>query len=281
VLVQGLVAAESRISFRLTGGGTYISGGDVNPGTQDWFYYNKADWVTGWNRGYRAVHIGYEFGGDIIYALSPRMGISIGLGYLQISRASSMGFGTVEPSLHSGGAEANPKLSAIPIRIGMHLTMPLSRKVSFLAEAGVGYYFDARYSDEWVAATFVGGLLDTYKHITTSAEANKVPLGLRGGIGFEYRLLHNFFLNLSARGEYARFRNWEGSSEIELFEFVEGTTTFTEQGILYYEFVGNLPDTPRLIMVQSSPTIISGPKPRKAVIDFSGISLQLGIRIRL
>jgi len=281
VLVQGVVLADSRISFRLTGGGTYISGGDVNPGTQDWFYYSKADWVTLWYGGYRAVHNGYEFGCDIIYALTPRLGLSIGGGYLRISRASTMGLLTIVPSLWNGPARAKPKLSSVPIRVGMHLTMPLSRKVNFLAEGGVCYYFNARYSDELIAAKFESDILISYKRITTSAEAKGVPLGLHGGLGFEYRLLPSLFLSLSARARYARFRSWEGSSEFEIFEFVEGWTTFSEQGILYYELVPHLPDPPRLITVQGSPSMTIGPEPRKAAIDFSGVSLQFGIRIRL
>jgi hypothetical protein len=280
-LIPKLAFASGKISLRLQGGWTYISGGDVNPGTQDWFYYNKVDWVTLWYRGYRAVHDGYEFGGDIIYALSSRIGISVGGGYLRISRASSMGLLTIVPSLWNGAARANPKLSAVPIRVGMHLTMPLSRKANFLAEGGVCYYFNARYSDELEAAEFVGEMLSSYRRITTSAEAKGVPLGLHGGLGFEYRLLPNLFLSLSALGRYAKFRTWEGSSEYELFEFVEGTTTFSEQGILYYELVPDLPNPPRLIAVQSSPSMTIGPEPRKAVIDFSGVSLQFGIRIRL
>jgi hypothetical protein len=281
VLVQGVVLADSRISFRLQGNWTYVSGGDVNPGTQNWFYYSKADWVTLWHRGYRAIHNGYEFGGDVIYALTPRIGISIGGGYLRISRASSMGLLTIVLSAWNGLARANPTLSAIPIRVGMHLTMPLSRKVNFLAEGGGCYYFNVRYSDELEYAQFAVDILYSYKHITTSAEAKGVPLGLHGGLGFEYRLLPNLFLSLSARGRYARFRTWEGSSELEIFEFVEGTTTFSEKGILYYELVPDLPDPPRLITVQSSPSMTIGPEPRKAVIDFSGFSLQFGIRIRL
>ncbi len=276
MLLQGLVLADSRISLRLTGGGTSISGGDVNPGTQDWFYYNKEGWPV-WHGGYRAVHTGYEFGGDAIYALSPRIGLSIGGGYLRISRASSMSFSMLGPSLSTATAGANPRLSAVPIRIGLHLTMPISGKVNFIAEGGGSYYFHARYNAEWIA----GDVLTFHKRITTSAEAKGVPLGFHGGLGFEYRLLPNLFLGLSALGRYARFRTWEGSSEFEFFELVEGWTTFSEQGILYYEHVPNLPNAPRLIMIQNSPSTTVGPEPRKAVIDFSGVSLQLGIRIRL
>lgn len=280
-MFQGQVLAESRISFRLQGNWTYVSGGDVNPGTQDWLYYSKEGWAF-WRGGYRAVHTGYEFGGDVIYALTPRIGISIGGGYLRVSRASSMFFDRGVPSLWTGGAGANPRLSAVPIRVGMHLTMPLSRKVNFLAEGGVCYYFNARYSDELEEATYLIDMgLSSSTRITTSAEAKGVPLGLHGGLGFEYRLLPNLFLSLSALGRYARFRTWEGSSEFEFFDRVEGWTTFSEQGILYYELVPDLPYPPRLITAQSSPSMTIGPEPRKAVIDFSSVSLQFGIRIRL
>jgi hypothetical protein len=160
--------------------------------------------------------------------------------------------------------------------------MPLSRKVNFLVEGGVCYFFNARYSDKLEAViTIIDMGVVHSTRITTSAEAKGVPLGLHGGLGFEYRLLPNLYLSLSALGRYARFRTWEGSSELEVFDAMEGTTTFSEQGILYYEVVPDLPDPPRLITVQSSPSMTIGPEPRKAVIDFGGVSLQLGIRIRL
>ena len=287
IVLPGSARADGKLSLRLQGGWTHISGGDVNPGTQDWLYYsighgaNDEFWAF-WRGGSRAVHIGYEFGGDVIFALTPRIGISIGGGYLRVSRASSMYFDRGVPSIWAGGAGANPKLSAVPIRVGVHLTMPLSGKVNFLVEGGGCYYFNARYSDELIEGTsiFDNGLYSQTR-ITTSAEAKGVPLGLHGGLGFEYRLLPNLFLSLSALGRYARFRTWEGFSEFEFFDYVEGWTTFSEQGILYYELVPDLPDPPRLITAQSSPSMTIGPEPRKAVIDFSGISLQLGIRIRL
>jgi hypothetical protein len=63
---------------------------------------------------------------------------------------------------------------------------------------------------------------------------------------------------------------------------VSGTpTTLSETEKLYYESVPMLTGSPRLIMVQSDPPAGPGGVPRQAVVDFSGVSLQLGIRIRL
>jgi opacity protein-like surface antigen len=228
----------------------------VNPGTQNWFYYNKASWPA-WVGGYRAVHIGYEFGG----------------GYMQISRASDMGFRLTVPSLNEGWAHAEPMLSAVPIRAGVYLTIPLCKRFNFLADGGLSYYFRARYSDEWISENYPG---PDYILTTTRAEKKKIPIGFQGGIGLEYELLHNFSLYLEARGRYARFSGLEGTSVLES----SYATPFSEQGILYYESVPMLPNSPRLIMVQSDPPD-GGREPLQAVVDFSGVSLQVGIRIRI
>ena len=60
-----------------------------------------------------------------------------------------------------------------------------------------------------------------------------------------------------------------------------GEILFSERGILFYEVVPELANEPRLLMVQSDPPDGPGSEPRQAVIDFSGVSLQFGIRIRL
>ncbi len=281
VLAPGLLFAGGKISFRLQGGWNYISGGDVNRGTQAWFDYGVANWPVQ-QGGYRAVHKGYEVGGDIIFELTPRFGIGIGGGYMRISRASQMSLLHDEPSLPSGGVVAEPILSAVPIRAGVFLTLPLSRKINFVADGGLSYYFRARYRDQMASVISMGDILTTYKCITTRAEDKTLPVGFQAGIGFEYELVRKVFLCLNARGRYARLGGWKGSSKLEIWEYNdEDVTTISEEGTLYYESVPELTRTPRLIMVQSSPPDGPGGKPRQAAIDFSGVSLQFGIRIRL
>jgi len=272
-LLPGLVFADGKFSLKLQGGWAYLSAGDINPGTQAYFDYHS----TGWDRqtgGYRAVHNGYEFSGDIVFELSTRLGVGIGGGYLQISRASNMGLSLTEPSINSAGVSAEPRLSAVPIRASVYLTIPWREKFNFIADVGLSYYFRSRYSDESEAVYFPGPI---YVLITTRAENKKTPIGFQGGISLEYEMGRSFFLYLEARARYARFRGLKGSSVLESdFE-----TPFSEQGLLYYESVPMLPGSPRFIMVQSNPPNGPDGEPRQAVIDFSGVSLQFGIRIRL
>jgi len=273
ILLPGLVFADGKISLRLQGGWSYVLGGDANPGTKAFFDYHNTGWDMQTGR-YLALHNGYEFGGDVIFELSPRLGIGIGGGYVRISRYSQIGLHAAAPSLNSASASARPRLSAIPIRAGAYLTVPWKKKFHFLVNAGLSYYFRSRYSDESEAVYFPG---PSYVLITTRAEYKRAPIGFQGGISLEYEMGRNFFPYLEARVRYARFRGWKGTSVLESdFEI-----PLSEQGILYYEVVPTMINTPRLLMVQESPPDGPGGEPRQAAIDFSGISLQVGIRIRL
>ena len=277
-LLPGLAFADGKFSLRVQGGWAYLSAGDINPGTQACF-----DWYeTGWDvsgGGYRAVHKGFELGGDIIFELTPRLGIGIGGGYLRISRVSRVFLNDPDPDVIGAHADfvAEPRLSAIPVRLGLYLTVPLSRKFNFHADVGASYYFGAHYSDEWRMSNWAFEIETGYINVTTRAEKKKTPIGFQGGIGLEYELLHKLFVYLDARGRYAKFRGLQGSSVLES----DYVSPFSEQGILYYESVPMLTDAPRLIMVQSSPPDGPDGDPRQAVVDFSGVSLQVGIRIRL
>jgi hypothetical protein len=275
-LIPELAFADGKISLRLQGGWTYIFGGDVNRGTKAFF--DPGAWVVG-SGEYLGVHNGYEFGGDIIFALTPRLGIGIGVGYMQISRYSQMGLLPGQPSFASGSVIADTKLSAVPIRAGAYLNLPWRGKFNFLADFGLSYYFRARYSNESLRLFFSDGTLGSFLIATTRAEKKGFPIGFNAGVSFEYELGHNYCLYLGIRGRYARFRGWEGTSI--LGDNSEPPLSEYEWGILYYEVVPMLTGSPRLIMVQESPPAGPGGDPRQAAIDFSGVSLQFGIRIRL
>jgi hypothetical protein len=276
ILLPGLVIADGKISFRLNGGWTHILSGDANHGTKAFFDYHSTGWDEQVGR-YRALHNGYEFGGDIIYEISPRVGIGIGGGYLEISQLSHINFHLATGSLSSAIALAKPKLSAIPIRAGVFLTVPLKRKFNFLVNAGLSYFLRSRYSDETEAYYLAGDLIWPYIITTTRAECKRAPIGFQGGISLEYEMGRNIIPFLEARVRYARFRGWKGTSVLESDYWIP----LSEQGTLYYEVVPTMINTPRLLMVQESPPNGPGGEPRQAAIDFSGISLQVGIRIRL
>jgi hypothetical protein len=282
--------ADVKISLKLQGGLAYLQAGDVNAGTQAFFDWGKTYFapppgglIQG---GYATIHWGYEFGGDFIFELSPKLGIGIGAGYLESSKnpPNYPGMMLIIDNPQGQGIikrfYAGTKLSAIPLRLGVFLTLPVNGKFNFTANAGVSYYLRARYHAFWAVLQDVPGLPeDPTQELSSTADDKKTPIGFQGGLGIELKLLAQAALFLEAQGRYAKFHGLEGTSVSEQAMGGGLFPPFSETGKLYYESVPMIPNPPRLIMVQSAPPAGPGGQPREAVVNFSGVSLQAGVRV--
>ena len=172
------------------------------------------------------------------------------------------------------------KLSAIPVRLSVFLQLPLGGKVSFIANAGVAGYLKARYEGIWNVNFVYSGKMGFWPAQTFSTEAQKngPSLGFHGGLGIDYAFFRKWSFFVEAQGESqnspaSKDRRIAGQSTHRYFR------PFMKQGKLYYESAPQVPGSPRLIMVQSTPPAGPGGQPREAAVDFSGFSLQAGIRI--
>ncbi|MGA2532919.1 MAG: hypothetical protein ABSG19_07755 [Candidatus Aminicenantales bacterium] len=287
-LIPGSTLAKGKISLKIQGGLNYLQAGDVNPGTLAFFDWGKIYFAppTGGliEGGDTALHRGYEFGGDLIFELTRNIGIGIGAGYLQMSRNPPQSMMRIIDDPQGGGGftkyfTAVTKLKAIPIRVGLFLSLPMSKKIDFTAHAGISYYLKAEYQADWYVAV-ASAVESPGQRLSTNAEKKETPIGFQGGLGIDYKLIRRIALFIEAQGRYARFRGLEGTSTSEPSRWGGVLPSFSENGKLYYESVPMIPNAPRLIMVQSAPPAGPGGQPREAVVDFSGISLQAGIRIR-
>ena len=279
--------ADAKISLRLQGGWASLSAGDINPATGDLFAWAPANayiWVgvLDWG-GMKALRGGYEFGGDIILEFSPYFGVGIGAGYIQASQASSGTIGYEESLVVTAGVRADSRISAVPVRIGLFVTLPLRGKFRVIANAGVGYYSAAKYKGEWGVGTTLMDSAGPSNLVDTVAEKRSNAFGFHGGLGIEYSLASRVGFFIEARGRYARFRGLEGTSTaIAGHSGLYGQIfpPFSETGKLYYESVPTIIGSPRLLMVQGAPPDGPGGHPREAVVDFSGISIQAGVQFR-
>lgn len=290
LLAPGLALADVKFSLKLHGGWAHIAGGDLNRGTQayyDWakiYFEPPSDGVI--EGGFAAIHNGYEAGGDIVLELGRIAGVGVGASYLRMSSNIPEHWMDINhPPLNDGGlrydiSEATV-LKALQLRLGIFLSLPVGRRLGFTADGGFSWYLGTRYHSDWYASQWHMTGLYPYQHFMTKAEKPTFPLGIHGGVGVEYRLLQRIGLFVEARGRYSRLKGLKGTSTSEPGEWGGLLPSFSESGKLYYEAVPTLPNTPRLIMVQSSPPNGPDGEPRQAVIDFSGVTLQVGIRIRL
>ncbi len=266
-------SGDLHLSLRLQGGINYFQGGDLNPGFGGNFKFLKFEssyygfTQTG---GYNALHVGSDIGGDLIFQINRFLGVGIGIEFIKSSQNSKvtdsgMGYNHTDWDSYS----ISPKLSSVPLKVGLFYSLPMSRKINFIANAGIGYYFNKlNYEARWEGSHdfFVGDKFYT----------SKKGIGFQGGLGIEYMLTTKMSFFLETQGRYARFRKFLGT-------VVSIDSPLSNSGMLYYvelhepvltwgrfEISGKTGDSGYV-----NPTTFE----RDAIIDFSGVSLQAGIRI--
>lgn len=282
-------SGEGKLSVRAFGGYGYHAAGDVNRGTQSFF-----DWGSSYlapppggsiQGGYAPRHGGYELGGDIILELSPKLGLGLGAGFLESEHSyrPEPPMMTITDNPQGQGwikyFNTATKLSAIPVRLGVFLSLPVGGKASFIANAGISGYLKARYEGIWNVNFVYSGKMGYWPAQTFSTEAQKNGLGLgfHGGLGIDYAFFPSWSFFVEAQGRVARFAGFEGQTDCVAVE-AEVFPPFYETGKLYYENAPQVPGSPRLIMVQSAPPAGPSGQPREAVVDLSGFSLRAGFR---
>ncbi|MCJ7487564.1 MAG: outer membrane beta-barrel protein [Candidatus Aminicenantes bacterium] len=278
----GMATAEpnkpSRLSLRLYGGLSHLAAGDLNEGLDGYFELFElyramiGGSTTG---GYKPLHAGYNFGADLVFQLTPNIGVGIGAGYLRSSKSSLMTLSIEEEELTLTGT---PMLSAMPIRLAVFLTLPLGGKFNLTADAGAAYYaalkFDATQRIEFAA--------DDWQEMSLSANRSSLSdnLGFQGSLGFEYQVSSRMGFFIEAVGRYARFKNFDTATGTNRSS---GGGTDTNEGKLYIqEITEALIGTFSWFTIEEVPPTPDPPDVtyREPKIDLSGFSLQAGIRIR-
>jgi hypothetical protein len=264
--------ALKRFSLRLYGGYNYMSAGDVNEGSDLYFELVEAYIAEGYGAatgGYSPLHGGYDFGADLIFQITPAIGIGLGAGFMR-SSADSLATFTPEADV-SIGMTGKTTLSAVPIRIGLFFTVPLGGKLDLVANAGAACYAGLKLSAmqglEWAA--------DDWQRMTIEAsDRSGADIGFHGSLGFEYKFSPTMGFFVEAVSRYARFGNFSMATGTMEFsdddpDTTEGTLYIVSQNVNGTEF-----------STFTIGTEIASGTFREPKIDLSGFSLQAGIRIR-
>lgn len=267
--------ALSKLSIRLYGAYSYIGAADVNKGARglyDLFALYDSMGLGSAVGEYEPSHGGANFGADVIYRITPRFGVGLGAGYIRCSNDPLMAFAVGSAA---GIITGGPTLSAVPVRLGVFASFPISGKLDLTANAGGAWYaglklhVKERYdlsSSDWTEMDLAGSRSDLSN------------LGVQGGLGLEYKLSRTMGFFVEAEGRYARFTNFDsvtsttsssaGASETETGRLYVVTSTFPEGSYSTF-FISETPP------VSSPGTIYEDPK-----IDLSGFALRAGIHIR-
>jgi hypothetical protein len=257
--------------LRLYGGLSYLTGGDVNDGVGGIFQAYAAQAAAyGYSTsgGFNAAHLGLGFGGDFIFQITPNIGIGVGAGYLRATKDSTLTLTAMGNSLTLGGT---PQFNAVPLKLGLFFSFPMSPSLNFNFNIGAGYYMAKMTS----VLHFAEGA--NIEELDNDAKAN--GLGFQGGIGFDYRIGSGVSLFVEAQGQVANFGGFTGTST----ESGSGSSTFTDSGKLYYYDNAFFPPaTAPFIMVKSTPPTGSWVfNVREAKVNFTGGQVVLGILFKI
>jgi hypothetical protein len=272
VLLQAAAPAQGgELKLKLFGGYGYMSGGDLNAGTEGLFdFWGDMALALGATRTgeFKPSHFGITFGGDVIFMFTPAVGIGFGSEYLRASKDSQAVYTIGSEELTISAA---PTASAVPLKASLYLCVPAGAGVRMVLHAGAGYYL-ARMSNSVTLAEAP----DTIEY-RNEADANGI--GFHGGLGFEVDFSANAGFFIEARGRYVKFDGFAGD-----FTFsTNGTPIATESGTLYYsENQGILSQFYPIILVSDTEPMASATvrNVRQAKIDFSGGSAVAGFFIR-
>ncbi len=261
--------SDLKLSLNLYGGLNYLSGGDLNTGLQGMNDYDgRFFWYFGLSHTggeYEPVHLGMDFGGDLILQITPALGLGLGSGYLQGKSESHITYGPV-----NAGDDTTAKLNAVPIRLSVFYTVPAGRVLAIRLQAGLAYYL-AKMTYDWRSHAALSWNL-------VQADTHGGGLGIHGGLGLEFNVSPALSLLLEGRGRYANLSGFEGSLTIS----GPGGSFESANGKVYYYVLnaGVLGSFPAITPLNAAPTIPAISQAREAKIDFSGFSMVAGFIFR-
>lgn len=282
--------SKQKLSLILRGGLRYISVGDINKHLEA--YDNYFSEMTSYEGGKTKKLNNYRhtLEGELRLDVSSKFAIGVGIEYLSEKDESHFEFADPYPfyydveNIHS--ISTKPDVSAVRLRLGYYYNIPLVRRINIFLNSGLDYYFSkaSLYKYQKIEAGFI--------HIPESQWQKKDQydvktngLGFHGGIGFEYTIANSLAIVLEFHGTYARIKNLTGKRVFSIYRDLSSQEG-TDEGILYIgerdmtdEWYGE--NSPDLIISSSKPSGSEFRNIKEAVLDFSGFSLRLGIKIKL
>lgn len=272
------------LSLRIAGGLRYMRVGDLNDHIKSFDdYMSNSIYFYEGGKMRLIGRSGSCFEAELMIEIRPRLSVVIGTEYIAGANKSDFQTVGIFPFASTRWAPhllkfiVEPRVKAIPLKLGACYSLRLSSKVNFLLRGGIGYYISKGHLSKQNLIQSLDEInIPEQPEIITSYDVRGNGFGIHGGIGIEYRLTDSLFLVIDSQGRYAKIGNLKGS---QTYWNSWNYDQRTEEGILYIGtrdmtqdgYGTGCPD----LAVSPSQTM------RKAALNFSGFSLTAGFRIRL
>jgi hypothetical protein len=255
-------------NLKLAAGLNLFSGGDFYRGAAGMFDSNADAFIssgyTQESRKAKSFRSGFEGGGDIIYHVSPHLGVGLGMDYIHARAESLFVFHGQEAIAFK--LWSTPWINAFSIKLGLFYDLPVSSWLTVCFNGGPALFL-VKYN--YNRNVLIPGVADDFYQ-----QAKAHGIGFRGGLGLEIHLNQRAAVLLEAQGRYARITGFEGSEKFS-HEVSGWPTIREEQGSLYYVEAEKYAEL--AVLSEGAANIQNA---GKAVLDFTGISLLAGLRFR-
>jgi hypothetical protein len=253
-----------RFHFTLFTGGNYALGGDLNKGSVGLADFYRGILGIPGKGDVKPVHYGFSFGGEFSLSLTSRLSFTIAVESFQGEKESLADFSQV---MQTHILKTRPKLRAVPAGISVSYALIPALYI----KGGLSYYF--------AECSYFYQIQEEEQLQEWKGEASARGLGLQGALGFTRSFGPRLGLVVELAGHYAKIDGFQGK---DTFRNSSGQT-LTEKGTLYLiqAEVSQQESYPLLFIRESKPREAGVIDAREAQIDFSGISLKIGLRIHL
>jgi len=252
------------LSLKFTAGGTYLLGGDYNKSMDGWYDYEQT--VLGpaetFTDNLNKLGLGFQFGGEVLYELSPSLAAGIEVGYLSASVESSF-----SRTWHNYKLTLNPTLSAIPLTLNIHYFLPFGSELRLHVTAGAGACLsnlNYKYDIQDVYTPYGG----------TWTPDMKIAFAVKAGIGLEFMISPNIALTFDILGRLAEVQGFTG----EFSGLWDGSPYNGTSSAYYYDYLGSYPI---VTLHGAAPSGAAYQNVRLAKFSYSGVSALFGVRVNL
>jgi hypothetical protein len=270
LLWPAAVQAEGGPGFQLKffGGAGYHLLDDFSQGLKGWDDEVEASPYSYIEKGgFQPFHLGWDFGVEFGVTLNRRWGIGLGAGAIQTGRESlrESAYKSDKLATYEFYQERlTTRVRAIPLTLCLQLGLFSNNRMNLSAVGGISYYFG---TVDWEYRT-------QNKSSSEFTEENwrgtSGAWGFQGGLELDFNINRKLTFFVEGLGRYARWTDVRGDFQ------ADGTTV--KDAFLWYTEWGQFPG---LAIDSKEPSGGIYQNVRKAVIDLSGFSVRVGLKVRL
>lgn len=258
-------------SLKLAGGIDFINPQEVNTVLQSWedYWTTRANLTTNWTYlggKVSTLKRGYDFEVELIFNFTPSFAIGLSGGYIFSEVGETATTLTIERVLGTFEHVKPTKMSAIPLILSGYYIQPLSSSFSLFFRGGGGPLW-AKYFERDGNKNVESENYSYPEWISSSAQGQIYLLGL--GVVFVTESGIRFFIEGTWRK--ARITGFTGENKLEEI----GALNYVEEYEASYELW-----QAKYLISSEPPTGEDFREGRQATVDFSGVSVKIGLIIK-